>query len=382
MAFNKTGQFLLLSVSAGFLAAALVLFLQPPGLQPLDALAAALPRADGPVSYADAVERAGPAVVNVFTTKILTQRVNPLFDDPFFRQFFGDVFSDPLGSQVRKRRQNSLGSGVIVDRRGFVVTNNHVIEGADEIQVVLNNGTTLAARVAGTDPDSDIAVLRVEARKDLPAVSLGSSTNLRVGDVVFAIGNPFGVGQTVTMGIVSATGRNQLGITNFENFIQTDAAINPGNSGGALIDALGNLVGINTAIFSKSGGYQGIGFAIPVDMVRGIIDQLVQYGEVRRGWLGIAGQDVTPELAESFGLNGSQGVLISSVVKDGPADRVGMRPGDVITEIDGRQINSAFDVVNAVAAKPPESTVRIRGWRGAKALDLAIRLDARPRIAR
>lgn len=388
MAFNKTGQFLLLSVSAGVLAAVLVLFLQPsrdaeiPALQTIDAVAAALPSVEGPVSYADAVKRAGPAVVNIFTTKILTQRVNPLFDDPFFRQFFGDVFGDALGGQVRKRRQNSLGSGVIVDPRGFVVTNNHVIEGADEIQVVLNNGTTLAARVVGTDPDSDIAVLHVEGAKGLPAVSLGSSANLRVGDVVLAIGNPFGVGQTVTMGIVSATGRNQLGITNFENFIQTDAAINPGNSGGALIDALGNLVGINTAIFSKSGGYQGIGFAIPVDMVHGIIDQLVEYGEVRRGWLGIAGQDVTSELAESFGLKGTEGILISSVLEDGPAARAGIRPGDVITEIDGQQIDSAFDVVNSVAAKPPGSTVRIRGWRGSKALDLAVRLDARPSVTR
>lgn len=385
MAFNKTGQFLVLSVSAGLVAAALVLFLQPRqdppagGLQTLDAVAAALSRSDGPVSYADAVERAGPAVVNIFTTKVFTQRVNPLFDDPFFRQFFGDALGGALGGQVRKRRENSLGSGVIVDARGFVVTNNHVIEGADEIQVVLNDGTTLAARVVGTDPDSDLAVLRVEGHKDLPVVTLGRSTDLRVGDVVFAIGNPFGVGQTVTMGIVSATGRNQLGITNFENFIQTDAAINPGNSGGALIDALGNLVGINTAIFSKSGGYQGIGFAIPVDMVRGIIDQLVKYGTVQRGWLGIAGQDVTPELAESFGLRGSEGVLISSVFEKGPAARAGVRPGDVITEIDGYRIDSAFDVVNAVAARPPGSTVRIRGWRGAQALDLAVRLDSRPR---
>jgi serine protease DegS len=371
-------------VSAGLVAAVVVLFFQadpepPAPVVRLDAQATPLvPRSEGVVSYADAVERAAPAVVNIFTTKVFTQRVNPLFDDPFFRQFFGDLFGDGSGNRIRKRRQNSLGSGVIVDPRGFVVTNNHVIDGADEIQVVLNSGATLEARVVGTDPDSDVAVLRVDDTPDLPAVTLGHSSELRVGDVVFAIGNPFGVGQTVTMGIVSATGRNQLGITNFENFIQTDAAINPGNSGGALIDAHGRLVGINTAIFSKSGGYQGIGFAIPVDMVGGIIDQLVRDGEVRRGWLGIAGQDVTPALAESFGLKEDRGVLISSVVRDGPADEAGLRPGDVILRIDGEPIDSAFDVVNAVARRPPGTDVSIEGWRGSKPLTATVHLAARP----
>ncbi|MEN8176486.1 MAG: Do family serine endopeptidase [Pseudomonadota bacterium] len=381
MAVHKPGRFLFLSVVSGLAAAVLVLYLDTrlhPQQEQLHTVEMApqpgLTRTSGPVSYADAVQQAGPAVVNIFTTKIVQQRVSPLFDDPFFRQFFRDL----PGTRVRKRRQNSLGSGVIVDSRGYVVTNNHVIAEADEIRVVLGNGTTLEAQVVGTDPDTDIALLKVKNGGALPVVALGSSSGLRVGDVVFAIGNPFGVGQTVTMGIVSATGRNQLGITNFENFIQTDAAINPGNSGGALIDANGGLVGINTAIFSKSGGYQGIGFAIPVDMVSDIMSQLVSHGEVRRGWLGIAGQDVTPELADSFGLKETRGVLISSVLDDGPADLSGMRPGDVITRIDSEEIDSAFDVVNAVAGKPPGTEVRILGWRGSDPLDLIARLQARP----
>jgi serine protease DegS len=230
----------------------------------------------------------------------------------------------------------------------------------------------------GTDPDSDIAVLKVDSSK-LPAITIGDSSILRVGDVVLAIGNPFGVGQTVTMGIVSATGRNQLGITNFENFIQTDAAINPGNSGGALIDAHGRLVGINTAIFSKTGGSQGIGFAIPVDMVRGIMKQLVETGKVSRGWLGLGGQDVTAALAESFGLKDVQGVLISNVFKGAAADRAGLRPGDVITMIDDHKITSAFDIVNAIGTRRPGSEVVIRGWRGDKRLQARAVLDDRDR---
>jgi len=382
MSLSKHGRFLMMSVAAGVAVAAFILWLQGrettnSTLQTTVAPVPAIPRAAGPVSYADAVAKAAPSVVNIFTTKILTQRVNPLFDDPFFRQFFGDALGDRLG-KVRKRRENSLGSGVIVDTRGYVVTNNHVIEGADEIKVVLGNGDTLNAEVVGTDPDSDVAVLKVDDAERLPAITLAGSASLRVGDVVFAIGNPFGVGQTVTMGIVSATGRHQLGISNVENFIQTDAAINPGNSGGALIDAHGNLVGINTAIFSRSGGYQGIGFAIPVDMVGGIMEQLVRYGEVRRGWLGIAGQEVTPALAESFGLKEDSGVLISMVVDGGPADRAGMRPGDVISAIDGQSVDSAFDVVNAVAAKAPGTRISVRGLRGSKAFQLDIRLDDPP----
>jgi len=228
----------------------------------------------------------------------------------------------------------------------------------------------------GKDPATDLAVLRLDTH-DAPAIPIGSARNLRVGDVVLAIGNPFGMGQTVTQGIVSATGRTHLGISDFENFIQTDAAINPGNSGGALIDAHGRLVGINTAIFSKSGGSQGIGFAIPVDMVRGIMKQLVETGKVSRGWLGLGGQDVTSALAESFGLKDVQGVLISNVFRGGAADRAGLRPGDVITMIDKNKITSAFDIVNAIGAKRPGTEVVIRGWRGNKHFEMKAVLDDR-----
>ena len=386
MNLGNLWRFLLLSALSGVAGAAIVLWLRPDPVPALgtvtDVEQAPAPTTAGAASYADAVARAAPAVVNIFTTKILTQRVSPLFNDPFFRQFFGDALDDVLGGRVMKRRENSLGSGVMVDSRGYVVTNHHVIEGADEIRVVLHGGDTLDAEVVGVDPDTDLALLKTSgADARLPAITLGRSGSLRVGDVVLAIGNPFGVGQTVTMGIVSATGRNQLGITAFENFVQTDAAINPGNSGGALVDAYGNLVGINTAIFSKSGGNQGIGFAIPADMVRGTMQQLIEHGEVRRGWLGIAGQDVTPELAESFGLKDTEGVLISAVTDGGPADRAGVRPGDVLTRIDGDIVDSAFDLVNAVAARPPGTDVVLEGWRGSRPLQLMARLQARPPTA-
>lgn len=367
-------RFFLMSVTAGIVAAALVLtfYRDPdPVLNLVTDVGAKLP-ASGPASYAGAVNMAAPAVVNVYTKKIYRESISPLFNDPFFRHLFGDSF----GGQTRDRMESSLGSGVIVDTKGYIITNNHVTTGADQISVVLNDGKKLEAKVVGTDPDSDIAVLKVDSSK-LPAITIGDSSVLRVGDVVLAIGNPFGVGQTVTMGIVSATGRNQLGITNFENFIQTDAAINPGNSGGALIDAHGRLVGINTAIFSKSGGSQGIGFAIPVDMVRGIMKQLVENGKVSRGWLGLGGQDVTSALAESFGLKDVQGVLISNVFRGGAADKAGLRPGDVITMIDKHKITSAFDIVNAIGAKRPGTEVVLRGWRGNKRIEVNAVLDDR-----
>ena len=367
-------RFFLMSLLAGFVAAALVLtfYREPDPVLNLVTDVGAKAPVSGPASYAGAVNMAAPAVVNIFTTKVYRQSVSPIFNDPFFRHLFGDA----LRGQNRELMENSLGSGVIVDSKGYIVTNNHVIADADQINVVLNDGKRLEARVVGTDPDSDIAVLKVDSNK-LPAITVGDSSNLRVGDVVLAIGNPFGVGQTVTMGIVSATGRNQLGITNFENFIQTDAAINPGNSGGALIDAHGRLVGINTAIFSKSGGSQGIGFAIPVDMVRGIMKQLVETGKVSRGWLGLGGQDVTAALAESFGLKDVQGVLVSNVFRGAAADRAGLRPGDVITMIDDNKVTSAFDIVNAIGTKRPGSEVVIRGWRGEQRLEVRATLDDR-----
>jgi serine protease DegS len=374
MRITSLFRFFLMSLFAGFVAAALVLtfYREPDPVLSLVTDVGAKAPVSGPASYAGAVNMAAPAVVNIFTTKVYRQSVSPIFNDPFFRHLFGDA----LRGQTRERMENSLGSGVIVDSKGYIVTNNHVIADADQINVVLNDGKKLEARVVGTDPDSDIAVLKVDSNK-LPAITVGDSSNMRVGDVVLAIGNPFGVGQTVTMGIVSATGRNQLGITNFENFIQTDAAINPGNSGGALIDAHGRLVGINTAIFSKTGGSQGIGFAIPVDMVRGIMKQLVETGKVSRGWLGLGGQDVTAALAESFGLKDVQGVLVSNVFRGAAADRAGLRPGDVITMIDEHKVTSAFDIVNAIGTRRPGSEVVIRGWRGDERLEVRATLDDR-----
>ena len=332
-------------------------------------------RGEGPVSYAEAVQKAAPAVVNIFTAKVTLQRGNSLFDDPLFQRFFGNRFQ----SRPRKQLQTSLGSGVIISADGYIMTNNHVVDGADQIRIVLSNGRTLDATVAGIDPDTDLALLHVDAN-NLPTISVGDSQNIQVGDVVLAIGNPFGVGQTVTMGIVSATGRDQLGINTFENFIQTDAAINPGNSGGALINAHGELVGINTAIFSKSGGSHGIGFAIPVTLAIGVMEQILKQGRVVRGWLGIAGQDITPELAESFDLKERRGVLVSGVLEGGPADRAGIAPGDLIETIDGRPLSSSHDVLNIIAAIAPGKKVRITGWRGREAFELDVEVSERPRM--
>ena len=330
-------------------------------------------RMNGPVSYADAVERAAPAVVNVFASRVMKRQFAPLFNAP------------PRMRSNRQQREENRGSGVIVDAKGYIVTSSHVVQGAHRIDVVLHSGERLQATMVGSDPDSDVAVLRVDLSDrsakagQLPVIALGASSGLRVGDVVLAIGNPFGVGQTVTMGIVSATGRSHLGISKFENFIQTDASINPGNSGGALIDAQGELVAINAAIFSRSGeAAQGIGFAIPVDMVRGIMRQLLDTGRVSRGWLGIGGENMTAVLAGSYGLKPDmQGVLITQVYNKGAAGEAGLRPGDVITSIDETPINSSFDIVNAVASKAVGSDVRIRGWRGSVPLDLPVSLQER-----
>ncbi|MES9887625.1 MAG: trypsin-like peptidase domain-containing protein, partial [Candidatus Sedimenticola sp. 6PFRAG1] len=280
----------------------------------------------------------------------------------------------------KKRLQTSLGSGVIINKDGYILTNHHVVASADEIKVVLSNGKTLQARIVGTDPDTDLAVIHADS-EDLPEITVGNSEALQVGDVVLAIGNPFGVGQTVTMGIVSATGRDQLGINTFENFIQTDAAINPGNSGGALINARGELVGVNTAIFSKSGGSQGIGFAIPVDLAKGIMNQILTQGRVVRGWLGIAGQDITPELAESFELQERSGVLVSGVLEGGPADEAGIEPGDIITRIDNRIPSGSQEILSIISAKRPGTSIHIQGWRGSKQFDTEATISERPRVS-
>ena len=320
-------------------------------------------------SYAPAARRATPAVVSIVASKMA--RKNPHTDDPRFRFFFGD------GAPSRQA-QTGLGSGVIVSPEGYLLTNNHVIEGADDIEVQIADGRQVSARIVGTDPETDLAVLKIDLDR-LPAIAFGHAPALQVGDVVLAIGNPFNVGQTVTSGIVSALERNQLGLSTFENFIQTDAAINPGNSGGALVDAAGNLVGINTAIFSRSGGSMGIGFAIPVDTARQVMESLVKDGQVTRGWIGVEPRDLTPELAESFGLPVKEGVLITGVLAEGPAARGGLRPGDVVTSIAGASVANTAQLLSAVAALKPQSTAAIGVQRGGQTLDVTLTVAQRPK---
>jgi Do/DeqQ family serine protease len=326
-----------------------------------------LPAVPSTGSYNGAVQRATPSVVNIFTSKDAPR--HPLLNDPVFRRFFGDQMPE---------RASSLGSGVIVSNTGYLLTNHHVVEAADEIEVALHDGRKLLAKVVGNDPETDLAVLRVDA-ENLPAITFGSSDALKVGDVVLAIGNPFGVGQTVTGGIVSALGRTGLGINTFENFIQTDAAINPGNSGGALVDVGGNLVGINTAIFTRSGGSMGIGFAIPVSTAKMVLEQIVKTGTVSRGWIGVEVQEITPAAAESFRLQGTRGALIAGVLRGGPADKAGMKPGDVLVEVEGRPVADPTSMLNLVAALAPGNTARMKVKRAGKDLDASVTVGRRPK---
>jgi Do/DeqQ family serine protease len=323
-------------------------------------------------SYHEAVRRSSPAVVNIFTSKEVRAPRNPLLNDPLFRRFFGEQFGDET------QRASSLGSGVIVSASGYILTNHHVVEAADEIEVALSDGKKLLAKVVGNDPETDLAVLRVNAEK-LPAITFGESDQLRVGDAVLAIGNPFGVGQTVTSGIVSALGRSGLHINTFENFIQTDAAINPGNSGGALVDARGNLVGINTAIYSRSGGSMGIGFAIPVSTARMVMEQIIRSGTVTRGWIGVEVQEITPALAESFKLPDARGAIIAGVLRDGPADKAGVKPGDVLTAINDAPVADPQNMLNLVAALQPGSAVKMKLRRQAQALEVSVTVGRRPK---
>lgn len=315
----------------------------------------------GTVSLRAAAKAASPAVVSINTSKAPAN--NPNSTDPWFRFFFGD--------QLDNQPQTGLGSGVILSPAGYVLTNNHVIEEADEIQVSLNDGRDAIAKVIGTDPETDLAVLKIELT-DLPVITLGNSDALEIGDPVLAIGNPFGVGQTVTSGIVSALGRTQLGINTFENFIQTDAAINPGNSGGALVDVNGHLMGINTAIYSRSGGSMGIGFAIPTSTARSVMEAIVKDGQVTRGWIGVEPQDLTPELAQSFGVDADSGVIITGVLQNGPAAQAGIRPGDVITRVKGRDVKDVPQLLAAVAALPPGEKAELDVLRRAEALKIEV----------
>ena len=318
-------------------------------------------------SFSPAAKRASPAVVSINTSKAAER--HPRSGDPWFRFFFGDQGNQP---------QEGLGSGVIVSPSGYILTNNHVVEGADEIEVILNDSRRTKAKVIGTDPDTDLAILKIELDK-LPVIVLGNSDALAVGDHVLAIGNPFGVGQTVTGGIVSALGRNQLGINTFENFIQTDAAINPGNSGGALVDVNGHLMGINTAIYSRSGGSMGIGFAVPVSTAKMVLDSIVRDGQVSRGWIGVEPNDLSPELAETFGVKAASGVIITGVLQNGPAAQAGIRPGDVITAVAGKTLASVSELLSHVAALKPGVPARFSLMRREEKVEIDVTPGLRPR---
>ena len=325
----------------------------------------------GPVTYADAVVRAAPAVANLYTTKVVNKNARPLFEDPQFRHFFGN--NEPK----QRRMESSLGSAVLMSPEGYLLTNNHVVAGADQIVVALKDGRETHARVIGSDPETDLAVLKIDL-KNLPAITIGRSDTLRIGDIALAIGNPIGEGQTTTMGIISATGRNQLGLNNYDDFIQTDAAINPGNSGGALVDANGNLTGINTAIFSKSGGSQGIGFAIPINLAMEVMKSSIEHGQVIRGWLGIEVQPLTQELAESFGLSGRPGIVVAGIFRDGPAQKAGLQLGDVILSIDGEPASDGRRSMNQVARIKPSDKITIQVMRNGKELKLTAAVGLRP----
>nr|WP_316643851.1 trypsin-like peptidase domain-containing protein [uncultured Roseateles sp.] len=345
----------------------------PPANAPAPGLTA--PGAAAPVpamGFSVAAKRAAPAVVSVTASKAPTR--NPQAEDPWFRFFFGDRAQQ----QQRQSAQVGLGSGVIVSPQGYLLTNNHVVAGASDIEVQLTDGRQARAELVGTDPETDVAVLKIALDK-LPVISFGNVEVLQVGDAVLAIGNPFNVGQTVTAGIVSALGRSQLGINIFENFIQTDAAINPGNSGGALVDGAGNLVGINTAIYSRSGGSLGIGFAIPASTARQVMEALIKDGRVARGWIGVQTRDLTPEFVEAFKLPISEGVLISGVLVNAPAASAGIKPGDVVTRVAGTTVRTQAQLLNAVAALAPNAPAVISVQRADKALELRVQVAQRPR---
>ncbi|WP_186035536.1 Do family serine endopeptidase [Burkholderia gladioli] len=324
-------------------------------------------------SYADAAQKAMPAVVNVFSSKDGSLPPDPRAKDPLFRYFFGD--RNPRRQQ--EEPASNLGSGVIVSPEGYILTNQHVVDGADQIEVALADGRTSTAKVIGNDPETDLAVLKINMT-NLPTITLGRSDQARVGDVVLAIGNPFGVGQTVTMGIISALGHNHLGINTFENFIQTDAPINPGNSGGALVDVSGNLLGINTAIYSRSGGSLGIGFAIPVSTARTVLESIITTGAVTRGWIGVEPQDLTPEIADSFGLQQKSGAIVAGVLQGGPADKAGIKPGDILTTVNNEPITDTTRLLNVVAQIKPGTPTQVEVVRKTRTFTVTVVIGKRP----
>ena len=324
--------------------------------------------------FSAVIKPALPAVVNIRTSKIVKPQANqmsPMFSDPMFRQFFGDQFGQ--GGKPHAEREQALGSGVIITPDGTILTNNHVIDGATDIKVQLSDKREFLAKLVGADPKSDVAVLKIEG-KDLPTLPLGDSSQLNVGDLIFAIGDPFGVGETATMGIVSATGRSRLGIEDYENFIQTDAAINPGNSGGALVDLQGRLIGINTAILAPSGGNVGVGFAVPVNMARSVMDQLIQSGHIERGWIGVGGQDVTPDLMAGLQTTHTQGAVISAIQPGAPADRAGMRIGDLVLDVNNIPIASWQDLLNQIALAKVGQQLSLTIERQGQSLEIPVKV--------
>ena len=317
-----------------------------------------------------------PTVVNIFTSTVIKSTGNPFIDDPRFKFFFGEQLD------AEPQNNSSLGSGVIVSADGYILTNHHVVETADQIEVALADGRKAKAHVIGSDPETDLAVIKVELPDALPAITFGNPENAQVGDIVLAIGNPFGVGETVTMGIVSALKRDQLGLNTFESFIQTDAAINPGNSGGALVDSNGNLIGINSAIYSPNGGSLGIGFAIPADTAKKTMEQIILHGSVTRGWIGLGVQELTPELVESFQLGATKGVLITEVVRNSPAEKAGIKAGDVLISIDDKAIESWRVMLNTVSNFSPDKAVQLKLLRDGKAMILQAIIGKRPKPIR
>jgi serine protease DegQ len=320
-----------------------------------------------------AAKKAMPAVVNIFTSTIIKAPPNPFIDDPRFRFFFGDPGDD------EPQNSSSLGSGVIVSPDGYILTNHHVVEAADQIEVALADGRKAKAHVIGSDPETDIAVIKIELPGNLPAITFGHPEQAQVGDMVLAIGNPFGVGQTVTMGIISALKRDHLGLNTFESFIQTDAAINPGNSGGALVDTNGSLIGINSAIYSPNGGSLGIGFAIPANTAKNTMEQIIKQGSVTRGWIGAAVQELTPELAESFKLGDIKGVLITETIRNSPAENAGVRRGDILIAIDNQPIESWSAMLETVSNLPPGKIVMVKLMRDGEAISLKLKIGKRPK---
>lgn len=334
--------------------------------------------AGAPNSYAEAISRAAPAVVSIHSTKEMPKEMNALLQDPFFRHFFGGDPRDPrIQQQIPQELQTGIGSGVIVTKDGYILTNNHVVNEADEITVKLADGRSSKAKIVGSDPETDLAILKIDL-PNLPVIAIGNSEALRVGDVVLAIGNPFGVGQTITIGIVSATQRNVMGISAYENFIQTDAAINPGNSGGALIDVNGNLIGINNAIYTRTGGFQGIGFAIPINSAKEVMNELIDQGHVTRGWLGISLAGLSDDVRKALNYPKGEGAVIAGVIRGGPAFTAGLKPGDIIINVNNKEITNPNDVLSLTSKLTPEKAYPIAIIRNGETLDFRVVVGKRP----